>query len=156
MSEAAQKTQKNKNTPRHASRIAAVQALYQIEQTNDNVKVVIRQMIEGEFPTLKQEGYIKPDIAFFEDLVNNTSVLQVEFDEIISAHLAHNWKMERLASVVRTILRLGTYELKNCLSIPDRVIINEYIEITKAFFDNKSDPAFVNGILDKLSQEIRA
>ena len=78
------------------------------------------------------------------------------FDIVISKYLAQNWKIERLASVIRTILRLAVYELKNCLTIPDRVIINEYIEITKAFFDNKNEPAFVNGMIDKLSQEIRS
>ncbi|MBP9753232.1 MAG: transcription antitermination factor NusB [Proteobacteria bacterium] len=150
------KPQKAINSPRHSSRIAAIQALYQIEQNNDSVKSVLRQMVENDFLPLQQEGYISPDVILFEELVTNTFNLQPELDETISSFLSDNWRLERLATIVKIILRLAIYELKNSLTIPDRVIINEYIEATKAFFDKSSESSFVNGILDKIAQKIRS
>ncbi|CAO5674605.1 MAG: Transcription antitermination protein NusB [Holosporales bacterium] len=149
------KTKKSINSPRHSARIAAIQALYQIEQNSDSVKTVLRQMLENDFATLDMEGYIRPEVTLFEDLVTHTVNLQSELDETIAAYLSDTWRLERLASVVRIILRLAVYELKNSLTIPDRVIINEYIEATKAFFDKSSESSFVNGILDKIAQSIR-
>jgi N utilization substance protein B len=155
MTEPSKNIKKAHNTPRHSSRVASVQALYQIEQTNENVKSVITDMIESNFSSLEMEGYTKPDTFFFEDLVKNTHLLQNELDKTIEQFLANNWRLDRLASIIRSILRLATYELKNCLTVPTTVVLNEYIEITKVFFDNKGEHAFVNGILDKISQEVR-
>ncbi|MDP2193328.1 MAG: transcription antitermination factor NusB, partial [Alphaproteobacteria bacterium] len=146
---------KNINTPRHASRIAAVQALYQIAQTSTDCQKVVHQMILSSFDTIKQEGYVAPDKEFFEQLVVESSAQFAALDEEIQPHLSDNWRIERLASVLLMILRLGIFELKSCLTIPKTVVINEYIEITKAFFPGGNETRFVNSVLDKAAKLIR-
>lgn len=147
---------KNTNTPRHSSRIAAVQALYQIEQTGDSSKKVVLDMIDSNFSSLTQEGYFLPDSSFFEDLVHSTTHLKEELDELITPFLAQNWRMERIASVLRHILRLATYELKNSKNIAESIILNEYIEITKDFFDHRNEVGFINGVLDNVAKNVRS
>lgn len=142
-----------KNTKRHTARLAAVQGLYQMEQSEAVAQRVVQDMISSGFSSL--EGYAKPDVEFFEDLMFSSSLIEGELDGIITPYLAENWRMERLASVLRMILRLGTFELKNHLSTPENIIINEYIEIAKDFFPDGKESQFINGVLDKVSKELR-
>lgn len=146
---------KNSNTPRHSARIAAVQALYQIEQSGDSAKKVILDMIEANFNSLTQEGYFLPDDTFFEALVHGAKDNEEEVNSIICEFLAENWRIERIASVLRHILRLATFELRFYPTIHESIIINEYIEITKDFFDRKGEVGFVNGVLDNVTKKIR-
>lgn len=138
---------------RHSARLAAVQGLYQMEQSEVIAEKVIRDMISDGFSTL--EGYTKPDIDLFEELIMGASGASLEYDEIIKPFLAEKWKIERLASVVRMILRLGVFELKVRLSTPENIIINEYIEITKDFFPEGKESQFVNSVLDKIAKQVR-
>lgn len=155
MSTKTKKVQTNINTPRHSARVAAVQALYQVEQTKESTKHVVRDMSESEFSILQQEGYVRPENELFENLVHNTFLLKGEIDIIIKEFLSDNWRLDRLSCILKIILRLATYELRSSLTIPSKIILNEYIEITKDFLDNKSEVGFVNGILDKISKHVR-
>lgn len=146
---------KRSNTPRHSARVAAVQALYQIEQSGDSAKKVVLDMTGANFNALTQEGYFLPDDNFFEELVHGTKDNETDLDLIITEFLADNWRMERIASVLRHILRLATFELKFYPKIADSIILNEYIEITKDFFDHKGEVGFVNGVLDNVSKKVR-
>ncbi|CAO5675657.1 MAG: Transcription antitermination protein NusB [Holosporales bacterium] len=146
---------KNSNTPRHSARIAAVQALYQIEQSGDTPKKVVLDMIDANFNSLTHEGYFLPDDVFFEALVHGTKDNEEELNTIISEFLAENWRIERIASVLRHILRLATFELRFYPNIHESIIINEYIEITKDFFDRKGEVGFVNGVLDNVTKKLR-
>ena len=142
-------------SPRHSSRLAAVQALYQIEQTQDIYLNVIRSFIDHQFEALVQSGHCLPQEAFFKELVEKTFLLKDELDQKIIPHLADNWRLDRVATVLRLILRLGVYELTYALTTPESVIINEYVEITKDFFPGKNETSFINKILDALSKENR-
>jgi N utilization substance protein B len=150
-----QKKKKNINTPRHSARVAAVQALYQIEQSNVDATKAVSEMIESNFATTASEGYVKPDLTLFNQLVIESSINIKILDDIITPYLAENWKIERLATVMRMILRLAVFELKECLLIPKTVIINEYIEITKEFFPGGKETNFVNSLLDKVAHTLR-
>lgn len=152
-----QKTTKKKNinTPRHAARVAAVQVLYQIEQSNIDSTKAVNDMIESNFATTASEGYVQPDLALFKQLVIESVLITQNLDEIITSYLAENWKIERLASVIHMILRLAVFELKECPLIPETVIINEYIEITKEFFSGGKETNFVNSLLDKAAKRLR-
>ena len=68
--------------------------------------------------------------------------------------MTKDWKLERIESVARAVLRAGTYEIIARPDVPTSVIISEYVDVTKAFFDD-TKPGFVNGVLDKLAQQIR-
>ena len=90
---------------------------------------------------------------FAKDLVIGAMDNREKIDELISSH-SHHWKIHRMNSVDKTILRLGVYELVYCLGTPTKVIINEAIEIGKKFGTGESG-SFINGILDKISKEVR-
>lgn len=146
---------KNLNTPRHSARVAAVQALYQMEQSNVDSTKAVSDMTESNFATTASEGYVQPDLDLFKQLVTESSLNTQILDDIITPYLADNWKIERLASVIRMILRLAIFELKECPLIPETVIMNEYIEITREFFPGGKETNFVNSLLDKAAKKLR-
>jgi N utilization substance protein B len=148
-------TEKLKLSPRHTSRIAGVQALYQIEQTNEEADRVAFDMIVDEFKTLTLDReFPKPDIDFFKSIVLNAMENLETIDSHITKYLSANWRMERLSSVTRALLRLATYELVYEILTPHAVIINEYLEITKEF-STDGEVSFVNGVLDNMSKDLR-
>ena len=147
---------KNLNTPRHSARVAAVQALYQMEQSGAESTQAVQDMVTSGFTTTASEGYVEPDLDLFKQLVMEASLNIESLDAIIIPYLAENWKIERLASVIRMILRFAIFELKECPLIPKTVIMNEYIEITREFFPGGKETNFVNSVLDKTAKALRA
>lgn len=138
---------------RAAARMAAVQALYQLEmEPNTPVEIVISQFITHRF--IQQDElvrYIKPDTDWFRTLVLGVQTSKEYLDEAIGKTLSDDWRFDRLETVLRTILRLGAYEICKEAEVPAPVVINEYVSITKAFFDQK-EPSFVNASLDKIAR----
>ncbi len=139
---------------RSAARLAAVQALYQIELTNAESEAVV-----GEFRTHRQGGVLEEasaeaDLKKFESIVGGVDAHSRELDEKIAASLAKDWTMERLGPVLRAILRSATFELLAGTDVPAKVVINEYVDLTHAFFEG-NEPGFVNGALDRLAHELR-
>lgn len=147
------KEEKLKIHGRAAARMAAVQALYQLEiESNTPVEVVLNQFISHRFTqTDEVVQYIKPDMEWFRTLVLGVRACCDSLDEEISNTLTDEWRLERLEAVLRTILRLGAYEICKAVDVPAAVVINEYVSITKAFFDQK-EPSFVNASLDKIAK----
>ena len=92
-------------------------------------------------------------ISFAEDLVNGATDNQAEIDDIIQ-RASKNWRLDRMARVDRNLLRLATYELRFHPDVPAKVVINEAIEVAKRYGTAES-PAFVNGLLDRISQELK-
>jgi transcription antitermination protein NusB len=141
---------------RRAARLAAVQALYQMELTNENAEMVVQEFIDHRFghdTELSPAG--EPDAEFFADLLRGVPKHQVEIDRSIARSLSANWKLERIDSILRAILRAATCELIARHDVPARVVIDEYVEIAHAFF-NGEEPNFVNAVLDKLAHRKRA
>jgi transcription antitermination protein NusB len=148
------KADPNKASPRSAARLAAVQALYQIEQSNDPVIKVIADFRAHRLGhSIEDEAYIKADSALFGDLVAGTAQRLTEIDTLLTAHLASGWSLDRLDSVIRQALRVGAYELLARPDTPTAVILNEYVDVAKAFAQN-AEARFVNGILDKLAHTL--
>lgn len=149
---------KNKNqrpSSRRSSRLAAVQALYQLEQTGHAVETILDEFTEHRF-SLPQEDklYFNPDVPFFQNLVLGVHKNSAALNELIEKHLAENWRLDRLPSVMRGILLAACYEISYEEIVPLPVILNEYIEISKEFFQDK-EVSFVNGILDVISKSAR-
>jgi len=92
-------------------------------------------------------------VTFAEALVGGTSENLAELDGIIQ-RASKNWRLERMARVDRNVLRLATYELRFVPEVPAKVVINEAIEVAKRYGASES-PAFVNGLLDRISQELK-
>jgi transcription antitermination protein NusB len=141
---------------RTAARMAAIQALYQLELEPENhPSQVIQQFVSHHFQQQDElVQFIKPDLQWFDTLVRGVMNNRDSLDSLIRSTLSEDWRLERLEVILRTILRLGAYELTTALEIPIPIVINEYVSLTKAFFDQK-EPSFVNASLDKIAKTIQ-
>jgi len=140
---------------RRAARLAAVQALYQMEYSGASSEVVAQDLLDGRLPQ-SEAGPIDqdPDIVLFRTIVEGAVDQQNAVDTLIARTLAQGWRLERLDSVARAILRAGVVELWRRADIPTAVVIDEYVEIAKAFFEG-AEPGFINGALDGCAKVIR-
>jgi len=138
---------------RTVSRLAAVQALYQMEMTSAGVESVIREFSEHRFDRdMEGESLAQADEVFFSDLVRGAVAQQAEVDRAIVSRLGEGWKLERLDATARAILRAGAWELIHRTDVPLEVAIDEYVEIAKAFFEG-AEPGFINGALDGIARD---
>jgi N utilization substance protein B len=140
---------------RGAARLAAVQALYQMDIGGTGVLEIVA---EFETHRLGQEidgdTYLKADASWFRSIVAGVVRDQRLLDPMIGAALQDDWALSRLDSTVRAILRAGTFELKERKDVPIAVIVTEYVEIAKAFFDDE-EPKLVNAVLDRIAKQLR-
>lgn len=142
-------------TARSVARLAAVQALYQMEVSNAGVEHVIREFIEHRFDRdVDGVKLAAADEGFFAALVRGVVAKQAGVDAAIARRLADGWRLERLDATVRAILRAGVFELANRPDVPTEVAIDEYVEVAKSFFEG-TEPGFVNGALDGVARDVR-
>lgn len=140
---------------RSAARVGAVQALYQMDLGGADVTDVIREFTTLRFPnTDADETIAGADPAFFAELLRGVVRRQRDVDPMIDQQLATGWRLVRIDSILRAILRSGAFELMERPDVPARVVINEYIDVAHAFFD-EDEPKVVNGILDRLAHRLR-
>ncbi len=137
------------------ARVAAIKALYS-NDVNDEKKtpLVLALDLLSLYETSEYENETKPHSGFLKELLVGVAEHQTMLDEKIAAHLQAGWKMERLGVVMCSLLRVSVYELMAYEKLPVKVIINEYVNIAREFFDEK-DVKFVNGVLDKIAKEVR-
>jgi N utilization substance protein B len=137
---------------RRRARECALQMLYALDvNPGDTVEQVFTHFWR-DFAGEAAEERDADVMGFAERLVRGAQVNLVEIDDIIQ-RASKNWRLERMARVDRNLLRLGAYELRFETDVPGRVVINEAIELAKRFGTSES-PAFVNGLLDRISQEL--
>jgi len=141
----------NQADARHAARLGAVQALYQMEMVGSGAEEVAQEFADYRFGDLP----VPPDADFFATIVNGVPQHQVAIDRAIAATLSQNWKLERVDSILRAILRCGVYELVARRDVPARVVIDEYVAVASAFFGG-DEPGFINGALDTIARRKRA
>lgn len=144
---------------RSETRYAAVKALYayDIETNIDDKKLpgeLALDIITYYHNNEEGVGGAKIDEKFLLQLVKGVCENVAVIDDVVKKNLSNDWNISRLGPVIRAILRSAVYELLNFADTPLKVIINEYVEITKSFFDEK-DVSFVNGILDKIGHAAR-
>lgn len=140
---------------RSVARLAAVQALYQMEVSHAGVEHVIREFTEHRFDRdVEGVTLAGADESFFAELVRGVVGEQKGIDASIARRLAQNWRLERLDATVRAILRAGAFELANRPDVPTEVVIDEYVEVAKSFFEDV-EPGFVNGALDAVAKDVR-
>ena len=139
---------------RSAARLAAVQALYEMEIAGVDADSVEEEFVDFRFGHEPEVSPGRPDEAFFADIVHGVPVRQEEIDEAISKCLARNWRLSRVDSILRAILRAGAYELIARPDVPAKVVIDEYVELAHDFFAEDEAP-FINAALDKLAHEKR-
>jgi N utilization substance protein B len=141
--------------PRTASRMAAVQALYQMDIAGTDLNEVIHDFVAVRFPAVEEgETLSGADPVYFAEILRGVVRRQRDIDPMIDDQLAIGWRLVRVDSILRAILRGGVYELIERRDVPARVAINEYINVAHAFFDEE-EPKVVNGVLDKLARALR-
>ena len=140
---------------RSAARLAATQALYQIEITAGDADDVIAEFINHRFGTDPETGNEGVhDEVFFKDIIHGVLERQIEIDRALAESLATGWTLARVDSILRAMLRAAAFELKGRADVPVKVVIDEYVELAKAFYDG-DEPAFVNAVLDRLARKER-
>jgi N utilization substance protein B len=140
---------------RSVARLAAVQALYQMEVSSIGVEHVIREFTDHRFDRdIEGVTLASADEAFFAELVRGVVAHQAKVDAAIVKRLAEGWRLERLDATVRAILRAGAFELSQRSDVPTEVVIDEYVEVAKSFFEG-TEPGFVNGALDAVARDVR-
>ena len=141
---------------RTVARLAAVQALYQLELNPAlDADAVVREFARYRLGQDLDGGQLaEADPAFFGEIVRGVVADRERVDTEISAALVEDWPLARLDSVLRAILRAGAWELVHRADVPARVSISEYIAIAHAFFTGK-EPALANGVLDRLGRSLR-
>ncbi len=141
---------------RSVARLAAVQALYQMETAGAGVESVVREFRDHRFGgDLEGQELAAADEAFFADIVRGVVARQAEIDRLLTARLAAGWKLSRLDATTRAVLRAGAWELLGAPETPAEVVLDEYVEIARAFHETGSEAGFVNGALDSLAREVR-
>jgi len=141
---------------RQAARLAAVQALYQWQEGQDEPAAIVDQFLNVRTGEAGEGGMRRDaDKPLFRDVVEGTVSHKDELEKTVSGALAENWTWARIDRLVRAILLAGTYELVHRRDVPPKVAINEYVEIAHAFYDH-SEPTFVNSVLDRVARQERA
>jgi transcription antitermination protein NusB len=141
---------------RRVARLAAVQALYQMELAGTGVEAVIREFSDHRFDAdLEGERMARADEDFFAEIVRGVIAAQKDIDGAISARLAKGWRLNRIDATLRAILRAGGFELLRRPDIPAEVAIDEYIEVAKSFFEGP-EPGVANAVLDGIARDGRA
>jgi len=145
---------------RRAARLAAVQALYQMELSGVGADAVVSEFVDHRFErpfddTVEEgapTGLAHADEPFFAEVVRGVVADQGEIDRAIARRLAAGWKLERLDATVRATLRAGAWELHRRSDVPIEVVIDEYVELAKGFTD---EAGFVNAALDAIARDLR-
>ncbi|WP_118857921.1 transcription antitermination factor NusB [Sphingomonas mesophila] len=140
---------------RSAARLAAVQALYQMEMEGLALAPLLHEFHHHRLgATIEDATYAEAEASFFDDVVSGVDARRAELDGLIAAKLSEGWTLERLDRPMRAILRAGTYELVARPDVPVGSVIDEYLDVADAFYD-KREKGFVNGLLDAIAKDVR-
>lgn len=141
---------------RSMARLAAVQALYQLEiNPGRGAEAVIGEFVHHRLGReIDGERYGDADTALFAEIVRGVAADREQLDDTVSAALSEEWPLARLETLLRLILEAGAYELRHRPDIPPRVTISEYVAIAHAFFAGR-EPGLANGVLDRLARTLR-
>ncbi len=140
---------------RGAARLSAVQALYQMDIGGAGLAQTVAEYENFRLGReVDGETYLEADVAWFRGIVGGVHRDQTTIDPLIHSHLAKDWPLSRIDSTLRAILRAGVFELLNRKDVDARVIVSEYVEVAKAFYD-EDEPRMINGVLDRAARQIR-
>lgn len=140
---------------RSAARLAAAQALYQMEVAEKGLADILAEF-ESHWIGQEVEGeqYNPAELAFFRDVVSGVLRDQVAIDRGVDAALAAGWPLKRVDALMRAILRAAYYELRSRADVPARVAIMEYVDVAGAFY-GRDESGMINAVLDALARQTR-
>lgn len=149
---------------RKAARLAAVQALYQIDVNGTpingkSVEAVLIEFIEHRLGAPVDEAedqtLVAADPQLFSDIVRGACHRREQVDGLAAAALDPRHALERLEAPLRAILRAGAFELSSDMTTPTAILISEYVDVAHAFYAGR-EPGMVNGVLDRVAKTVRA
>ena len=142
----------NNNLKKSSSRLISVQILYEMEINGKSFELISKRFSKKYFSEImSSKNNVMPDKSYIKHIVKGVSLHQKKIDRIINENL-EKWSLPRIDSLARAILRSAVYELLSPNDVPDKVVFNEYIEISKLFFSSE-EPSFINGILDTIANK---
>ena len=149
------KTGNGKANRRGAARLAAVQALYQMEIAGAGINDIFAEF-ENHWLGSEVEGdkYLPAEAAFFKDIVSGVVRDQIKLDPLLDDSLNKSWPLKRIDAILRAILRAGAYELEHRKDVPARVVVKEYVDVANAFVDGE-ETGLVNAVLDQIARQFR-
>jgi len=147
-------TEKKANR-RGAARLAAVQALYQMDIAGAGINDIFAEF-ESHWLGNEVEGdtYLPAEAAFFRDVVSGVVRDQKKLDPLIDEALSKGWPLKRIEAILRAVLRAGAYELEHRKDVPGRVVVSEYVDVANAFVD-REETGMVNAVLDQIGRQFR-
>lgn len=151
----AAKPAEKKANKRGAARLAAVQALYQMDIGGAGINDIFAEF-ESHWLGNEVEGdqYLPAEEAFFRDVVAGVLRDQNKLDPLIDDALSKGWPLARIEAILRAVMRAGSYELEHRMDIPARVIISEYVDVAHAFVEG-DETGMVNAVLDQIARQFR-
>src|SRR5437868_4462577 len=149
-------TGERKANRRGAARLAAVQALYQMDIASTGLNEILAEF-ESHWIGREVEGaqYLPAEAAFFRDIVSGVLREQRNLDPLVDSALARSWPLKRIEAILRAVLRAGAYELRHRSDVPARVVVSEYVDVANAFVD-KDETGMVNAVLDQIARHFRS
>ena len=144
-----------KANKRGAARLAAVQALYQMDLAGTGLNDIMAEF-ESYWHGGEVEGdrYRPAEAAYFRDIVGGVVREQASLDPQIDTALNRGWPLKRIEARLRAVLRAGAYELACRPDVPARVVMSEYVDVAHAFVDD-DETGMVNAVLDQLAHQLR-
>lgn len=141
---------------RGAARLAAVQALYQMDIAGAGLNDIFAEF-ESHWLGNEVEGekYLPAEAAFFRDVVSGVVRDQKKLDPLVDEALAKGWPLKRIDAIIRAVMRAGAYELEHRKDVPARVVVTEYVDVANAFVD-RDETGMVNAVLDQIARKFRA
>ena len=149
------KSSERKANQRGAARLAAVQALYQMDIAGTGINDILAEF-ESHWMGQEVEGnqYLPAEAAFFREVVGGVVREQRNLDPLIDAALAQSWPLKRIEAILRAVLRAGAFELGHRRDVPARVVVSEYVDVANAFVE-RDETGMVNAVLDALARGLR-
>jgi N utilization substance protein B len=146
---------KARSKARAAARLAAVQALYQLEMESTELARLLDEFHRHRLGAeIEGDQYADAEVAFFDDTVRGVAARCEEIDILLEEKLAEGWRLERLDKTMLQVLRAGAWELLARADVPTATTISEYVDVAHAFCEAR-EAKFVNGVLDAVAKDVR-
>jgi N utilization substance protein B len=149
------KSPDKKANRRGAARLAAVQALYQMDIGGAGINDIFAEF-ESHWLGSEVEGeqYLPAEAAFFRDIVAGVVRDQTRLDPVIDEALSKGWPLQRIDAILRAVLRAGAYELEHRKYVPGKVVVSEYVDVAHAFVE-RDETGMVNAVLEQIARQFR-
>jgi transcription antitermination protein NusB len=141
---------------RSASRLAVVQALYQMELSGQDCETALREFIAHRLGhEIEGQTYAEADEKYFSEIVRGVVERQGEIDRAIARFLVKEWPFDRIDATMRATMRAAAFEMIDRHAVPARVVVSEYLNVASAFFGKGEEMAFLGGLLNRMAREMR-